>query len=438
MGQLYLFANIDEIAMYEEIASDWQLKQAFKTVKANKGSPGIDGQTIEEFAANLQDEIKKLSEELLKWKYKPKPVKRVEIPKPGGKGVRKLGIPCVRDRVVQQAIKMCIEELFEKQFSPSSYGFRPARSQKQAIEKATEYVNDGYEWIVDLDLEKFFDKIPQDRLMTKLAQTIKDRRVLKLIGMTLRSGITSSEGLTEASTEGTPQGSPLSPLLSNVVLNELDKELEKRGLRFCRYADDCNVFCRSEKAAKRVMESLTRFIEKKMKLVVNKEKSKVAKSNQVKFLGMTIVEGLVMIARKSMEKANTKLRELIPRRSHKTIEQTIESVNRWYRGWYEYFKTTQIPAQLGKIEAHIRRRIRAKIVVQQKRKRHLVKLLIKKGVKKAQANRVYSAGGTWAISHIKAVEMAFSNSWFKQMGLLTFSGNKLSHWKSLKTWIALT
>lgn len=439
MEQLYLFTKVDETELFEEIASNWQLKKAFAEVKGNKGSPGIDGQTIEKFANNLEEEIRKLAEELKNWKYRPKPVKRVEIPKENGKGVRKLGIPCVRDRVVQQAIKMSIEEIFEKEFSESSYGFRPGRNQQQALDKAQEYVKEGREWVVDIDLEKFFDKIHQDRLMTRLAQRIQDKRVLKLIAMTLRSGVKTPEGLLEETQQGSPQGSPLSPLLSNVVLDELDKELEKRGLPFCRFADDCNIYCRSEKAAKRVMESVTKFIEKKMKLVVNKEKSKVAKSQKVKFLGITIVEGLKAIARKTMEKANAKLSELIPRRSHKTVEETITSVNEWFRGWYEYFKITQLPSQIAKIEAHTRRRLRAKIIAQQKNKRNLVQLVIKKGVKKRITYKsIDSKCGIWALSHAKAVEQAFSNTWFKSMGLLTFSENRLSHWQSLKKWIQLT
>ena len=290
-----------------------------------------------------------------------------------------------------------------------------------------------------MDLEKFFDKIPQDRLMSKLSQTIKDKRVLRLIGNTLRSGTAMPDGLIETTEEGVVQGSPLSPLLSNIVLDELDKELEKRGLSFCRFADDCNVFCRSEKAAKRVMSSLTNFIEKKMKLKVNKEKSKVAKSDKVKFLGMTIHQGIIMISKKAIEKALEKIKSLVPRNSHQTIEQVIDKVNEWFRGWFEYFKMTEMPSQFVKIEAHVRRRIRAKIVAQQKSKKNLVNLLTKKGIDKAKANRsVYSKGRrTWALSHTSAVERAFSNGCFEAMGLLTFSHRKFPHWRNLSEWIKL-
>jgi len=439
MTQLDLFTKTDREDLFEEITNTDQLKEAFKKVKENKGSPGIDRQTIEEFGSNIEKELKQLSEEVKNWTYEPKPVKRIEIPKPGGKGVRKLGIPCVRDRILQQSIKMSIEDLFEEKFSDSSYGFRPYRNQEQAIKKAQGYVKEGGIWIVDMDLEKFFDKIPQDRLMSKLSQTIKDKRVLRLIGNTLRSGTAMPDGLIETTEEGVVQGSPLSPLLSNIVLDELDKELEKRGLSFCRFADDCNVFCRSEKAAKRVMSSLTNFIEKKMKLKVNKEKSKVAKSDKVKFLGMTIHQGIIMISKKAIEKALEKIKSLVPRNSHQTIEQVIDKVNEWFRGWFEYFKMTEMPSQFVKIEAHVRRRIRAKIVAQQKSKKNLVNLLTKKGIDKAKANRsVYSKGRrTWALSHTSAVERAFSNGCFEAMGLLTFSHRKLPHWRNLSEWIKL-
>lgn len=438
MEQLELFTNLSLNNVFEEIIDVWTLKEAFKEVRKNKGSPGADGQTIEEFGDKIEEEVRKLSEELKNWKYKPKPVKRVEIPKPDG-GVRKLGIPSVRDRVVQQAIKIRIEWKFEQSFSESSYGFRPNKDQKQAIAKAEEYVKNGREWIVDIDLEKFFDKIPQDRLITRLSNAIEDKRAVKLIIIMLKGEVILPNGIIEATTEGTPQGGPLSPLLSNIVLDELDKELEKRKLTFCRFADDCNIFCGSEKAANRVMESIRKFIENKLKLKVNKDKSKVAKSNKVKFLGISVVRGAVAIAKKSIKRAMLKIKTMIPRNSHKTVEQVIKEVNKWFQGWFEYFKITAWPAQIVKIEAHIRRRLRAKIIAQQKRRKNLVRLLLKRNVSKSLVYKaVYKNRSTWALSHTIAVERAFSNEDFNKLGFKTFSRIRLQHWKGLDEWVKLS
>lgn len=243
----------------------------------------------------------------------------------------------------------------------------------------------------------------------------------------------------EDSTEGAPQGSPLSPLLSNVVLDELDKELEKRQMEFCRFADDCNIFVKSQKAADRVMESVSKFIEKKLKLVVNKEKSKVAKSNEVKFLGMTIVNATIAISKKAMDQAMTKIKELTPRGTSQTLDQTITKINQWYRGWSEYFSMTQYPAQLGNIEAHTRRRLRSRWVSQQKNRRTLYKQLVKRGVSRARAaNTAYSHQKKWALSHTKAVEQALSNAWFREIGLFIRSREYRGHWFELKRWVKLT
>lgn len=396
----------------EEICETSNLINAFKLVKRNKGAPGIDEITIEEFETNLLENIQQLRETVLRWKYKPTPVKRVEIPKPDGKGTRLLGIPIVKDRILHMAIKTVLEPKIDPTFSQNSFGFRPGRNQRQAVEKARDIVSAGNEYVVDIDLSKFFDRINHDRLIHRLKLYVEDTRVLKLIGMILRSGI-MADGLITIPSEGSVQGSPLSPLLSNIVLDELDKELERRNLQFCRYADDCNIFVKSLKAAERVMGSLKKFIENKLKLKINEEKSKVAKSDKVKFLAMTIVNSAIAISKKALDKAMEKVKKLIPRRTHISLEQAMETINKWYQGWATYFKMTQYPAQLKKIEAHIRRRLRARIVRQQKRKRHLYHKLIKLGVNKRMAKKTaYSNCKTWVLSHTRALEQAYSVEWF--------------------------
>jgi group II intron reverse transcriptase/maturase len=287
--------------LFERLCSVENLKAGYLAVKRNGGSPGTDGMTIKAYGARLDEELARLQAELVGWRYKPNPVRRVEIPKPSG-GMRLLGVPCVRDRVVQASLKQLLEPLFDPEFSESSYGFRPGKSQKQAIEAAERYAQEGKEYVVDIDLSKFFDRINQDRMVMRVRRKVKDTRIIRLIGLTLRSGVMVN-GTIQPTLEGTTQGSPLSPLLSNIVLDELDKELERRGLSFCRFADDCNIFVKSQKAAERVMASVTDLLEKKMKLIVNREKSKVALTSGVKFLGITIVLGLATISAQAMEKA---------------------------------------------------------------------------------------------------------------------------------------
>lgn len=437
MRQLDLFR--DRMNQFERLCSIEELSEGFKAVKQNGGNPGIDGVTIKEFDERKVEELKKLSEELKEWKYEPKAVKRVKIPKPGKRDeYRLLGIPCVRDRVVQATIKHILEPELDPTFSRSSYGFRPGKSQRHAVEAAQEIVIKGKEYVVDIDLSKFFDRVNQDRLIGRLRKHHIDKRILRLIGMTLRSGV-MEEGLITPTLEGTTQGSPLSPILSNVVLDELDKELERRGLEFCRYADDCNIFLKSEKAAERVMKSISKFIEKKLKLTINQEKSKVAKSDRVKFLGMTIVNKTRVISAKSMQRAMDKIKELTPRNTHEPIEKTIEKLNNWYKGWATYYNMTQYPAQLGKLEAHIRRRLRARIIRQQKKRKHLFKKLIKRKVPAKLAAVVYKSIGIWALSRKSALEKGYPNQWFiKIMGQAIESTKALPHWFDLKCWINVT
>lgn len=430
MEQLTLHGNNE--ALFERISSYEQLKASWKLVKANRGSSGVDGQTLDEFEMNLKDELNQLSTELREWKYQPQPVRRVEIPKPGSKEKRKLGIPTVRDRVVQQSVRLSLEPLYEPEFSEFSFGFRPGRGQQDAIEAAQCITASGKDWVVDIDLEKFFDRIHHDRLIQTLRGKVKDNRVLRLIGLTLRSGVLHG-GRAEPSTEGSPQGSPLSPLLSNIVLDELDRELERRGLMFCRYADDAKIFVSSEKAANRVMSSVSRFIERKLKLVVNKSKSQVARTKDVVFLGFVVTGWTVRISRKSMKRAMNKVRELVPRGTHAPIEEGIRRVNEWYRGWAAYYQLTSYPFQLHLIEAHLRRRIRAQFVSNAKRKRTLVRKVRALGVERRHAYRSIYRGDRrrWALSRAQAVEAAWNNSWFRRQGLLDLSNCALPHWYPL-------
>ena len=391
--------------------------------------------SVEDFELSLDEEISQLQQELGSWTYQPQPVRRVAIPKPPGKGVRLLGIPSVRDRVVQATLKQLLEPIFEPHFSHHSYGFRPDRSPHDAVKAAKEIVDSGKRYVVDIDLEKFFDRIHHDRLISRMSQRISDKRILRLIGMLLRSG-TMTNGALVPNSEGTMQGGPLSPLLSNIVLDELDQELEKRGLSFCRFADDCNIYVKSHKAADRVMGSITQFIEKKLKLKVNQDKSQVATSDRVKLLGFTIVDG----AHAAMQSAMSKVKALTPRGTYQTLEQTIERINQWYVGWTGYYGLTNYPAQLHKIEAHIRRRLRSRIVSQQKRRRHLYRKLIHRGVPRFRAWKdVFGNARCWALSNRRAMIIGYSNSWFtNHAGLVIRSDRKLSHWLDVSLWIRLT
>ena len=429
---------IDEPRLFENLCSTLYLGIGFILVKRNRGKPGIDGVRIADFEANLDEELSQLQQELSNWTYQPSPVRRVEIPKPGGKGMRLLGIPTVRDRVVQATLKLLLEPIFDPYFSPNSYGFRPGRSQHQAVEAAQRMVNSGKPYVVDIDLSKFFDRIHHDRLIARMGEKVTDKRILRLVGLMLRSGIMIN-GVVIPSQEGAMQGGPLSPLLSNIVLDELDQELEKRGLEFCRFADDCNIFVKSQKAAKRVMEKVSQFIEKKLKLKVNQEKSQVALSDKVKFLGFTVVNGTIAIAHKALQTAMDKVKALTPRGTHKALEPALDKINQWYVGWSNYYSLTNYPSQLHKIEAHIRRRLRSRLVSQQKRKQHLYRNLVKRGVPRKQASKtVFSNNKRWMLSNTRAVTRAYPNSWFINLkGQEIRSDRKLAHWFDVSQWIRL-
>ncbi len=429
---------IEEPRLFENLCSILYLGIGFILVKRNRGKPGSDGVSIADFEANLDEELSQLQQELSNWTYQPSPVRRVEIPKPGGKGMRLLGIPTVRDRVVQATLKLLLEPIFDPHFSPNSYGFRPGRSQHQAVEAAQRIVNSGKPYVVDIDLSKFFDRIHHDRLIARMGEKVTDKRILRLVGLMLRSGIMLN-GVVIPSQEGAMQGGPLSPLLSNIVLDELDQELERRGLEFCRFADDCNIFVKSQKAAERVMAKVSQFIEKKLKLKVNQEKSQVALSDKVKFLGFTVVNGTIAIAHKALQTAMEKVKALTPRGTHKALEPALDKINQWYVGWSNYYSLTNYPSQLHKIEAHIRRRLRSRLVSQQKRKQHLYRNLVKRGVPRKQASKaVFSNNKRWVLSNARAVTRAYPNSWFINLkGQEIRSDRKLAHWFEVSQWIRL-
>jgi RNA-directed DNA polymerase len=405
--------------LMEEVCERENCKQALARVKANKGSAGVDGMTVRELPGYLKQHWPAIREQLLSGTYVPQPVKRVEIPKPDG-GVRKLGIPTVLDRFIQQAVMSVLQRRWDRTFSDHSYGFRPGRSAHQAVEQAQQYIAVGLRWVVDLDLEKFFDRVNHDKLMAKIAERIDDKRLLKLIRAFLRAGVMEG-GLVSPVDEGTPQGGPLSPLLSNIVLDELDRELERRGHRFARYADDCNIYVRSERAGKRVMESITRFITAKLKLKVNSEKSAVAEPWVRKFLGFSFTrfgEPKRRIAPKAILRFKGRIRELTKRTRGVSTEQMAEELARYLRGWLGYFGKCQTPSVLQRLEEWTRHRLRSAIWKQWKRGSVRFAELRKRDVGKALAAQTAgSAHGPWRIANSPALSFALPNAYFDSLGI---------------------
>ena len=352
----------------EAVVERENLKKALAQVKRNKGAAGIDGMSVDELPAYLKEHWTTIRAQLLEGTYKPQPVRRVEIPKASG-GTRSLGIPTVLDRLIQQAVMQVLQSRWDRTFSDHSYGFRPGRSAHQAVEAAQQYMADGNRWVVDLDLEKFFDRVNHDKLMARIAQRVSDKRMLKLIRAFLEAGVMEG-GLVSPVDEGTPQGGPLSPLLSNIVLDELDQELEQRGHRFARYADDCNIYVRSRRAGERVMESVTRFITAKLKLKVNSEKSAVARPWERKFLGFSFTNAGVpkrRIAPKAVDRFKERIRELTRRTRGVSMNRMADDLARYLRGWVGYFGKCETPSVLQSLEEWIRRRLRSAIWKQWKR-----------------------------------------------------------------------
>jgi RNA-directed DNA polymerase len=405
--------------LMEEVCERKNCEQALARVKSNKGSAGIDGMTVEELPAYLKKHWPTIREQLLCGTYKPQPVKRVEIPKPDG-GMRQLGIPTVLDRFIQQAVMQVLQGRWDPTFSEHSYGFRPGRSAHQAVTKAQQYIAAGYGWVVDLDLEKFFDRVNHDKLMAKLAQRISDKRLLKLIRAFLGAGVMEG-GLVSPVDEGTPQGGPLSPLLSNIVLDELDQELERRGHRFVRYADDSNIYVRSQRAGERVMKSVSEFITRKLKLKVNEQKSAVSQPSKRKFLGFSFTwhrEPKRRIAPKAIARFKQRVRELTRRTRGVRVETMVAQLSRYLTGWRGYFRFCQTPTVLRKLEEWTRRRLRSVIWKQWKQSRVRFAELTKRGVgKDLAAQTAGSAHGPWRLSNSPALTIALPNAYFVSLGL---------------------
>jgi len=406
-------------ALMEEVCQRDNLWKALQRVQANQGAPGVDGMTVRQLPKHLKRHWLKIREQLLAGTYRPQPVKRVEIPKPEG-GVRKLGIPTALDRFIQQAVLQVLQARWDRTFSEHSYGFRPGRSAHQAVAQAQAYIAEGCGVVVDLDLEKFFDRVNHDLLMGRVAKRVEDKRLLKLIRAFLNAGVMEN-GLVSSSEEGTPQGGPLSPLLSNLLLDDLDRELERRGLRFVRYADDCNIYVRSRRAGERVMRSVTQFLTGKLKLTVNESKSAVARPAERKFLGFSFTAGKQpkrRIAPQSLLRFKKRIRELTKRNRGVSLERMVEQLARYLTGWRGYFGFCQTPSVLDGLDSWIRRRLRCLLWKQWKRGTTRFAELRARGVgKDLAAQTAGSPRGLWHLSRSPALSIALPGAYFASLGL---------------------
>lgn len=411
--------------LMERICDRANLNGAYKRVKANKGSPGVDGMTVQELGDWLRAHKEELVSSLLEGTYRPQPVLRTEIPKPGG-GVRQLGIPTVVDRVVQQAILQVLTPLFDPTFSESSFGFRPGRSAHDALRQASQYVAEGRTIVVDCDLEKFFDRVNHDVLMSRVARRIGDKRLLRIIRRFLEAGI-MVDGVCVARHEGTPQGGPLSPLLSNLLLDDLDKELERRGHRFCRYADDSNIYVRTMAAGERVMASVTRFLEKHLRLRVNRDKSAVAHVSERKFLGYRLHNGgRLLIAPQSLERAKSRIREITRRNRSMSFMERVQKLNEFLAGWVSYFRLAECRGQLKKLDGWIRRKLRCVRLKQCKRTFTIARFLMDCGVPEWSSWLLALSGkGWWRKAGSPQANHAMTIEWFNKQGVVCMTNRYL-------------
>ncbi len=408
--------------LMEVVVERSNMTAAYQRAMRNKGSAGVDGMTVHELRTYLKLEWERIKSELLEGRYRPNAVLQVEIPKPDGGGIRKLGIPTVVDRLIGQAIHQVLEPIFDTGFSESSYGFRPKRSAQQAVERAREYVAEGRRWVVDIDLEKFFDRVNHDMLMARVARKVKDKRLLRLIRRYLEAGI-MVEGLETVRTEGTPQGSPLSPLLSNIMLDDLDKELERRGHAFCRYADDCNIYVRSPRSGERVMASITGFLERKMRLKANRKKSSVGRPWKLKMLGYSMTWELkprLRVAEQSVKRLKARLREVVRRGRGRNIGKVIEELSIILRGWASYFRLSEVKHTFEELDQWIRRKLRCTIWRQWKRAKTRAKYLMNRGLEEERAwLSAMNGRGAWWNAGAPHMNQAYTRHDFAQMGLVS-------------------
>jgi RNA-directed DNA polymerase len=424
-AQFELSSRGGQCDLLEKMLEGNNLRQAYKRVKQNGGAPGVDGVTAAELQAHLWERWETVKAELQEGTYRPMPVKRVEIPKPGG-GVRLLGIPTVMDRFIQQALMQVMTPVFDPHFSPQSFGFRPKKRAHDAVKQAQSYIQEGYRWVVDMDLEKFFDRVNHDILMARVARKVSDKRILRLIRAYLNAGV-MVQGMKQETTEGTPQGGPLSPLLANILLDDLDKELAKRGLRFVRYADDCNIFVRSKRAGERVMESVIRFVEGKLRLKVNRDKSAVDRPWNRKFLGFSFLSNkgaTIRIAPKKLEQLKERVREITSRTRGISMENRLKELNRYLMGWIGYFRLASAKTHCERLDEWIRRRLRMCLWKQWKLPRTKLRNLRTLGVPEWAAwMMANSRRGCWEMS--RNINNALNRSYWNDQGLLSLTARYL-------------
>jgi group II intron reverse transcriptase/maturase len=408
-----------DVSVWEAVFERENMQTALKRVESNQGAAGIDGMEVRELHGYLKEHWLEVREALESGRYRPSPVRRVEIPKSDG-GMRQLGIPTVLDRLIQQAIAQVLTPMFEAVFSPHSYGFRPGRSAHQAVQQAQVYIAEGNEWVVDIDIEKFFDRVNHDMLMARVARVVKDKRVLKLIRAYLNSGVMVN-GVVMETEEGTPQGGPLSPLLSNIMLDDLDKELEKRGHKFVRYADDCNLYVKTPRAGERVLEGVKQYLEKKLKLKVNPKKSKVEKATKAKFLGFSFWkrkrEVYIRIANRTKERFMEKMRNLTRRTRSGKLEDILRDVNQYTRGWMAYFRLATTPSVYQELDEWTRRRLRQLLWKRWKHGTTRYRELIRLGVPNERAALGATGTSPWRMAHSPVVHEALSNAFWRNSGL---------------------